>query len=600
MQSADSESVKRDRCVIIGAGPAGLTAAYELSRMIVPSLVVEQDDIVGGISRTVNYKGYRCDIGGHRFFSKVAAIRRIWRELLPDDLLLRPRLSRIYYNNRFFDYPLNMLNALKGLGIVESCRIMASYAGARLLPSFKEDNFEQWVSNRFGKRLFNTFFKTYTEKVWGVPCAEISADWARQRIRNLDVAAALKNALMGSQTRGNSVVTSLIDRFYYPRLGPGMMWEACRDRLVARGVETRLNSTVVRVRHEKGTVTSVTVRDKEGREQVETGSYFLSSMPIRTLMNILDPPPPANVVAAANRLRYRDFLTVMLIVDTPDAFPDNWIYVHSPEVKVGRIQNFKNWSPEMVPDQSKTSLGLEYFVQEGDELWNLHDGQLIDLGRRECARLGLIQADKVIDGTVIRMPKAYPVYDPHYDESLYVIRVWLDRITNLQLIGRNGQHRYNNQDHSMLTGLLAARHVYGEFVDIWDVNVEEAYHEDIVDEWAPDGSEGITEEMIRYAFARYDPLALGVSIGIIAGVILFLASSVLLLRGFETPDPLLAFLSNYLIGYRVSWLGALTGAVEAAFGGFAFGYILAKAVNLEVNWSESMFRRKVEIARTMT
>ncbi|MFP8879708.1 MAG: NAD(P)/FAD-dependent oxidoreductase, partial [Myxococcota bacterium] len=467
------------RCLIIGAGPAGLTAAYEFSKLGVAATVFEKDDIVGGIARTSSYRGNRFDIGGHRFFTKVDAVQEVWEEILESDLLVRRRISRIYYRDRFFDYPLVIGNALFGLGLIEAIRIALSFARAQVAPTRPERTFEEWVTNRFGRRLFQIFFETYTEKVWGVPCSEIGADWAAQRIKNLDLLAAVKNALLAGRKVDGEVISSLIEQFHYPRLGPGMMWERCRDLIAERGISTHLNTDVVRISHREGRATSVTVRDAEGAEREVHGSDFISSMPLRELVRALDPPAPPDVRAAAERLRYRDFLTVVLIVDQPDLFPDQWIYVHSPDVLVGRIQNFKNWSPEMVADPAKTALGLEYFLWDTDELWSFADEELVELGRREAARIGLVEASDVIDGCVVRMPKAYPIYDRDYRDAVATIRSYLSGLSNLESVGRNGQHRYNNQDHSMLTAMYAARNVTGASYDCWDVNVEEDYHEQV-------------------------------------------------------------------------------------------------------------------------
>jgi protoporphyrinogen oxidase len=336
--------------LIIGAGPAGLTAAYEASKLGIRPTVVEADPVVGGLSRTVTYNGYRFDIGGHRFFSKVPLVNELWQEILGEEFLLRPRLSRIHYRGHFFDYPLKPLNALAGLGPVEALLVGASYARAMVAPHRQETNFEQWVSNRFGQRLYEIFFKTYTEKVWGMPCSEISADWAAQRIKNLSLSEAVRNAVF-SRKHGDDgqLITSLIEQFHYPRFGPGMMWERCRELVARQGGETVHGIRVERIRHRHGRVEAVYGRNAAGQLVELAGDQVISSMPIRELVQALDPAPPDEVLRAANALRYRDYLTVVLVVKRADVFPDNWIYIHSPEVKVGRIQNYKNWSPYMVP-----------------------------------------------------------------------------------------------------------------------------------------------------------------------------------------------------------------------------------------------------------
>ena len=473
--------------VIIGAGPAGLTAALELSRYQVAAVVLEADKQVGGISRTVNYKGYLFDIGGHRFFTKWDDVNRICQETLGDKFLLRPRLSRIYYRKKFFLYPLVAKNALFGLGLVESVRILLSYFRSALFPTPKEDNLEEWVSNRFGKRLYQIFFKTYTEKVWGVPCTSIQAAWAAQRIRGLSLMSAVRNALFPSKT---PKAKTLIDRFHYPERGPGQMWETLADKLSGQNYPILMERPVVSIRHEGGKVTSVVTRGPHGEESF-SGTHFISSMPIRDLINALDPRPPENVFRAANELRYRDFLIVSLVVNRQDVSPDNWIYVHEPGVKVGRIQNFKNWSPAMVPDTSKSCLGMEYFVFENDELWASPDPKLIEMARHEIAQLGLVRPEEIEDGTVVRMQKAYPMYDPGWTERVETIRAYAEaNLQNLQFVGRNGMHKYNNQDHSMMTALCAAQNICGAQHDLWAINSEPDYHEEVKEEPAKEKAVG--------------------------------------------------------------------------------------------------------------
>jgi protoporphyrinogen oxidase len=479
--------------VIAGAGPAGLTAAYELTKYGRSAVVLEADpNRVGGISRTEVYKDYRFDIGGHRFFSKNPEITALWREILADEFLDRPRLSRIYYDRKFFHYPLRAFDALVKLGPIRAARILASYLKARLKPVTPERSFEDWVTNRFGRMLFQIFFKTYTEKVWGMPTSEISADWAAQRIQGLSLVQAIGNALFGSivlrRRRGDTIVKTLIDRFHYPRLGPGQMWEAARDRILGAGGSVQLDRRVERIEHNGDAVTAMIARDAAGRIHRYLGSNFLSTLPIRHLVESLSPAPPAEVLAAARSLRYRDFLTVVLIVNEPETFPDSWIYVHDPSVKLGRVQNFKNWSPAMVPDPKMTSLGLEYFCFEGDGLWTMPDPDLIRLGTREIAQIGLIDASRVVDGCVLRMRKAYPVYDDSYRDNVELVRRYLERFGNLQLSGRNGMHKYNNQDHSMMTALLAARNILGRGpFDPWLVNTDAEYHEVAVEDRSESG-----------------------------------------------------------------------------------------------------------------
>jgi protoporphyrinogen oxidase len=467
--------------IVAGGGPAGLTAAYELTKHGKPCVVLEADPrMVGGISRTDQYKGYRFDIGGHRFFSKSQEVNRLWREILGAEFLTRSRLSRIYYDRKFFHYPLKPVDALWKLGFARSCRIVASYLKARLAPISPERSFEDWVVNRFGRELFEIFFKSYTEKVWGMPTSTISADWAAQRIKDLSLVRAVTSALVGGWlSRRGEVIKTLIDQFHYPRLGPGQMWEVARDRVRAGGGAVHLDRRVVRVEHDGQRVTAFVARGADGRQTRYLGRHFLSTMPVGELISALSPPPPSEVIDAARALKYRDYLTVVLIVDRAETFPDNWIYIHEPRVHVGRIQNFKNWSPDLVPDQAKTSLGLEYFCFEGDHLWARPDSELIELGRSEIEAIGLARASEVIDGCVVRMPKAYPVYDDEYQTHLATIRTWLKALPNLELAGRNGMHKYNNQDHSMMTALLAARNILGlGSFDTWKVNTDAEYHEE--------------------------------------------------------------------------------------------------------------------------
>ncbi|HIK15143.1 MAG TPA: NAD(P)/FAD-dependent oxidoreductase [Leptolyngbyaceae cyanobacterium M33_DOE_097] len=469
--------------VILGAGPAGLTAGYELAKAGANSVILERDSKVGGISRTETYKGYRFDIGGHRFFTKVEAVKTFWYEILGDEFIKVPRLSRIYYQGKFFDYPLSLLNTLKNLGVGQSFLILMSYLKAKLKARIQPDRpletFEDWVTDRFGQRLYRIFFKTYTEKVWGIPCNKIQADWAAQRIQGMSLKRAVTNALFGSQN-----AKSLIKEFDYPLLGPGMMWERCQELLEEKGCPTLLNTNVVRVERDGNQITRV-IAERNGNMLSLTGDHYISSLPITALVRKLHPAPPEYVLKAASGLKYRDFLIVSIVINQPDLFPDNWIYIHSPEFQVGRIQNFKNWSPAMVPDPSKTCLGMEYFCSQTDELWQMSDAELIQLATREIVDLGLVaKPEDVEDGCVIRQFKAYPVYDGEYRAHLKVLQDYVESFENLQTVGRNGMHRYNNQDHSMLTAMLAAKNILGESHDLWNVNTERSYHEEFTkEEW---------------------------------------------------------------------------------------------------------------------
>jgi protoporphyrinogen oxidase len=490
------------RVVIIGAGPAGLTSAVDLAEGGRPVVVLEKDpEYVGGIARTVCYKGYRFDIGGHRFFSKSDEITQRWQQRLGSEFISVRRLSRIFYNGKFFDYPLKAANALFGLGIFRSIACVLSYFKAQIVPTKPEKSFQDWVSNRFGKMLFSIFFKTYTEKVWGMPCDQISADWAAQRIKGLSLWTAIWNALIPQRKKsGSGVVKTLIDTFEYPRFGPGQMWDKHRDDVIAAGSSVEMGQEVVRINTAGDRVSSVTTRDVAGRETDWRGSDFIVSMPLKECVLAFHPPLPEETIRAAKRLQYRDFLTVALIVKKTDLFPDNWIYVHDPSVKLGRIQNFNNWSPHLLPDASTTCLGLEYFCFEGDGLWTMPDGELVELGKQELAKLGLVRQEDVIDGSVVRMEKAYPVYGPGYQADVNVIRAELARFTNLQPVGRNGMHKYNNQDHSMMTAVLAAKNLTGSHYDLWKVNTDAEYHEE-----ASAGAEDTTGRLMPKPLAA--PLA---------------------------------------------------------------------------------------------
>ena len=462
--------------LIIGAGPAGLGAAYELTKHRVACRILEAQAYIGGHAKTVEFKGYHFDIGGHRFFSKSAEINQLWREVLAEDFIRTPRLSRIYYNGRFFNYPLKPMNALLGLGIGTSIEVMASYLKAVLTPNKDDRTYEQWVSNRFGRKLYEVFFKNYTEKVWGIPCHEIEAEWAAQRIQGLSLFTAAKNALFPQR---NGSIKTLIEEFDYPRLGPGMMYQRMRDRIVAGGAEVENRQEVTAVHRDGTRVTRVSVRGPDGVTRDLDATHFISSMPITDLVKRLVPAAPDEVLRAAGSLRYRDFLSVNLIIDRGELFPDNWIYVHEPQVRLGRVQNYKNWSRHMVADPSKTALGLEYFCFEGEPFWTKPDAELVTLGGEEIERIGLASRHDVLDGQVVRERKAYPIYDRDYRRHLDVIRAYLATFENLQTVGRYGLFRYNNMDHALLTGLYGARNVLAGSIEhsVWDVNADADYLE---------------------------------------------------------------------------------------------------------------------------
>jgi len=476
--------------VVVGAGPAGLTAAYELAKRGATCTVFEMDTVVGGISRTVEREGWRFDIGGHRFFTKVPEVENLWREILgPEDFLPRRRLSRIYYEGTYYDYPIRLGNALRGLGVAEATLCGLSFLWVRVHPPRDLDTFEGWTARAFGWRLYRKFFKAYTEKVWGIPAVEIRADWAAQRIKSLTLGKLVRNAFAPNHHK--APVTSLIEEFHYPRLGPGMMWERARALAEDHGSKVLLGTRLESIRRSGGRAVAAVTRSvatpDRGAQGVVTGDdgatatwpfdHLISSMPLSELVQVMDPPAPALVQRAARALRYRDFLTVALILPADRGFPDNWIYVHSEKVRVGRVQNFGSWSPDLVK-KGTTCLGLEYFVFEHDALWSMADDDLVALATAELVTLGLVRPGEVEKGFVERMPKAYPVYDAGYHLQVRAIREWLEaEAPNVHPVGRNGMHRYNNQDHSMLTAMLTVESLYGEPFDTWAVNVEADYHE---------------------------------------------------------------------------------------------------------------------------
>ena len=469
---------------IIGAGPAGLTAGYLLTKQGKSVAIIEKDaTYVGGISRTVEFEGYRFDIGGHRFFSKSQQVVDLWNEILPDDFIQRPRMSRIYYEGKFYSYPLRAFEALWNLGIWRSTLCMASYLKYKLFPITNVKSFEDWTTNQFGKKLYSIFFKTYTEKVWGMPCNEMSADWAAQRIKGLSLWNAVIDGLkrsLGLNKRPNDgqAVKTLLETFRYPRLGPGMMWEAARDKILATGQgQVLMGHALQQLASDGKGGWSMTATGPQGNVQVRA-AHAISSAPMRELARRLHPLPESTL--QANQLNYRDFLTVALMIRSEDLFPDNWIYIHDSKVQVGRVQNFRSWSPEMVPDENVACVGLEYFCFEGDGLWSMADADLVDLAKREMAILGLVDPDKVIGGAVVRQEKAYPVYDEDYAANVDAMRRELEqKFPTLHLVGRNGMHRYNNQDHAMMTAMLTVENILaGERVfDTWCVNEDAEYHE---------------------------------------------------------------------------------------------------------------------------
>ena len=469
---------------IIGAGPAGLTAAYLLTKKGYRVSVIEKDaHYVGGISRTVEVDGYRFDIGGHRFFSKSKEVVDLWNEILPDDFIQRPRMSRIYYEGKFYSYPLRAFEALFNLGIIRSTLCMASYAKAKVFPNKNVRSFQDWTVNQFGHKLFSIFFKTYTEKVWGMPCDEMSADWAAQRIKGLSLGAAVLDGLkrsLGLNKKPNDGMETktLLETFRYPRLGPGLMWEAARDFVVAKGNMVLMGHSFKQLAQDAEGNWRMSATRADGSEAVIFAKHIISSAPMRELSARIHPLPQTSL--QADKLRYRDFLTVALMIRSDDLFPDNWIYIHDSKVQVGRVQNFRSWSPEMVPDPAIACVGLEYFCFEDDGLWSSSDADLIALATTEMGILGLCKAEDVVGGAVVRQEKAYPVYDDDYAVNVEAMRAELETIyPTLHMVGRNGMHRYNNQDHAMMTAMLTVENIVAgaRVFNIWNVNEDAEYHE---------------------------------------------------------------------------------------------------------------------------
>lgn len=468
------------RALLLGAGPAGLAAALALAERGERPIVYEKARTPGGICRTVERNGYYFDIGGHRFFTKFDEVQALWERVLGEDFLRRARKSRILYDGDLFDYPLRASNALRNLGPIEAARCMGSYARARFRPRGDEKTFEDWVSNRFGDRLFDIFFRTYTEKVWGIPTDQIGAEWASQRIKNLELSKAVKRALLGSlgpvgRRLDKEVLTSLIEEFHYPRLGPGQMYDAMADRVRAEGGDIRYQHEVVRLQHDGQRVLSVTTRDADGREHTEPADQVLSTVPLTRLVQMMD--APADVIASSKALNYRHLAVAFLIVDRPELFDDTWIYVHDKRLDVGRIQNFANWSPHMVPDPNTTSFGLEYFCSDGDPIWTMSEDEHVAHAMRELAATGLAKGAQVKWGWRLKVPRAYPVYSMGYKPHLERITAWVRRFDNLHPMGRYGMFKYNNSDHSILTALLTVENLFGARHDVWQVNADSDYHE---------------------------------------------------------------------------------------------------------------------------
>ena len=471
--AADSNGNGSLGTAILGGGPAGLTAAYIIGRRGKPGAVFEADGTVGGIAKTIEFNGYRFDLGGHRFFTKLGPVQRLWEEMMNGEFLTRPRLSRIYYSGKFFSYPITAKDVVGRLGLFESTRCALSYLWASRRRKKDADTFEQWVTTRFGRRLYDAFFRSYTEKVWGIPGSEIRSLWAAQRIKNFSLGKAIMSILGLKREH----VTTLIEEFRYPRLGPGQMWEAFAARAEEDGIGIHLNHRCAGLKHSDGRIQSIVVRQNGDVFEHDVDSV-ISSIALSDLVLGLDPPPPPEIERAARTLRYRDLVLVALMTTEDEPFPDNWIYLHDPETRAGRVQNYGAWSADMVKPGT-TCLGVEYFCFQGDEIWEMTDEQAVELATQELARIGLIDPSKVIDGVKVLVPRAYPMYDAHFEEAVATIQAYLGRFENLQTCGRNGLHRYNNQDHSMWTAILAALNIVdGAEHDVWSVNTEAEYLEE--------------------------------------------------------------------------------------------------------------------------
>ncbi len=469
----------KNRVVIIGAGPAGLAAGYKLCESGVKPIILEKDSCVGGLSRTIKYNGCSFDIGGHRFFTKNKLVFNWWQDILKEDFVKTPRYSRIYYQGKFFNYPISVANVIFNLGIFHSVPVIFSYLKSRIFPSKDEKSFEKWVTNRFGYRLYRIFFKSYTEKIWGIPADQISADWAMQRIKGLSLTSVLRNALF--KDRKNAIKT-LIKEFYYPRLGSGMMYEAVGERIASRGGLIKLNSEVVRIKHDKNRITALICRDaQEGRLFEVEGAEFCSSMPLNLLVSRMDPLPAGHILQMCGRLNYRSLIMAYFVLGRRELFKDNWIYIHSSDVAVCRIQNYKNWSAAMVSDPDESSLGLEYFCTEGDSMWQKSDKAMIELAADELERLKISVKKDIRGAFVLRVPNAYPVYDKDYRQALKAVQDFIGGFSNLQCIGRTGMFCYNGMDHSVLTGFLAAENIFGAKNDLWGVNADQSYLEEFKD-----------------------------------------------------------------------------------------------------------------------
>lgn len=465
------------KIIIIGAGPAGLATGYELTKRGQKVLILEKENIVGGLCQTIDYKGFKFDLGGHRFFTKNQEVQRFWEEIMGVDFLLRPRLSRVYYQKKFFAYPIKLFDALPKLGLWQSFLSGLSLLRVRLERIFRkkeEITFEDWVVNRFGRRLFNHFFKSYTEKMWGVSVKELGSDWAAQRLKDMSLWQMIKSLVFKPEA---GKIKSMIEEFHYPRFGPGQLYEKVAQKIEEMGGQVRLGVEMVEIVSEGENVKKIIIKNKNGEREEVFGDEFISSAPLDEMIKMIQPEVPANILALVKKMRFRSFFDVCLVVNKKDVFPDNWIYVHEPEVQLLRVQNFKNWSPAMATGENQTPIGAEYVCWKTDELWKMNEVEQIKLATKELEQIGLLKAVLVEGGVVMKNKTAYPVYHLDYKEDLKEIFDYLAKFKNLQTIGRAGLYRYNNMDHSILTGFYAARNVLGEHLDVLAVNADNEFHE---------------------------------------------------------------------------------------------------------------------------
>jgi protoporphyrinogen oxidase len=463
-------------CCILGAGPAGLAAALELTRNGIKDIIlVDRNPIVGGLSRTEEREGYRYDVGPHRFFTNNKEINSLWKDTLGNDFRPVNRLTRIYYNNRYFNYPIKAGDVITKLGVIELGHAMLSYAHSKFRIHPKEETFEDWISNKFGRKLFNTFFKTYTEKVWGIPCNQIGAEWAAQRIKGLDIIQVIKNSF---NLGGKGKIKTLVDQFDYPVMGAGQMYEAWADEIVKAGGKIILNATVKKINISDHHISSVIYSTDAGNYEI-TANQYLSSIPLTHFFYLQEPAVNSDLKKAVDALYYREHITVDLLIDSEEVFPDQWIYIHSPEVKMARIANYNNFSTAMVKNEKKTALSVEYFVFQHEELWKMSDRDLIELAVDELSHAHLVTKEKVLKGWVVRETESYPTYYLGFKHHYEILQNEIDKYTNLYPVGRGGMYKYNNQDHSIMSGLLAARNYVSKErkYNLWEINVDAEYHE---------------------------------------------------------------------------------------------------------------------------